>query len=393
MSTATHSKDCVLFATADWDTPYWTNKQHTARHLAKQGYRVLYIESIGLRAPTLSGRDLRRIWQRLKNGLRQPKQVEPHLWVMSPIVIPFKHHWALTRAINQGLITWRIKRFIERYGFQVPLVWTYHPFVLDTIVGLKHGAVVYHCVDDLSAVPGIDQAAFNKEEQRLLGQCQAVFVTSEALKDKCLPQNANTYYFPNVVDAEHFGRAYDIGPLPVDLVCIPSPRIGYVGALSDFKVDFKLIHDIAKARPDWSWVMIGDEREGQHSVGVAHLRELPNVYFLGHKPYEQLPNYLRGVDVGTLPTLLNEYTKSMFPMKYFEYLAAGVRVVSTPLEFTKQHQAGLEVAVNSQNFTEKIIRQLELGDIAREDATEMVGENTWTSRLRRSLEILEKATQ
>ena len=66
------SKDCVLFATADWDTPYWTNKQHTARHLARMGWRVLYVESLGLRAPTASGRDLSRIWRRLKRDSRRP---------------------------------------------------------------------------------------------------------------------------------------------------------------------------------------------------------------------------------------------------------------------------------------------------------------------------------
>ena len=382
------SKDCVLFATADWDTPYWTNKQHTARHLALQGYRVLYIESIGLRAPTLSGRDLRRIWQRLKRGLRAPTLVEPHIWVMSPIAIPFKHHWPLIRAINQGWMRLRIKHFIRRHGFQRPLIWTYHPFILGTIAGLKHGAVAYHCVDDLSALPGIDPAAFNAEEQSLLGRCKAVFVTSELLKQKTLPFNANTHYFPNVVDVDHFGQAHEVGPLPDDLASIPSPRIGYIGALSDFKVDFELIHDVAKARPDWSWVLIGDEREGQHSLGVAKLRNLPNVYFLGHKPYEQLPHYLRGIDVGTLPTLLNEYTRSMFPMKYFEYIAAGIRVVSTPLEFTKQEAGGIEIGTNQWSFIESINQQLQYGKLTKEEGIILVGDNTWASRLNRSVSIL-----
>ena len=79
------SKDCILFATADWDTPYWTNKQHTTRELAKRDYRVLYVESVGLRRPRLgSARDYSRIVRRLKRGLRGARRVEDRIWVLSP---------------------------------------------------------------------------------------------------------------------------------------------------------------------------------------------------------------------------------------------------------------------------------------------------------------------
>lgn len=382
------SKDCVLFSTADWETPYWTNKQHTARLMARQGFRVLYIESIGLRAPNMSGRDLRRIWQRLRRGLRAPKLVEPNVWVLSPLAIPFRQSAGLVRAINQGWLRLRIRLFMRSQRFDTPLVWTYHPFIRETIATLPHGPLVYHCVDDLSAVPGIDPVCFNQEEQRLLADCAAVFVTSLALKAKCEPFNANTHYFSNVADLDHFGRAQQPGPVPADIAGIPTPRIGYVGALSDFKVDFALIQGVATARPDWHWVVIGAEREGQHSPLVDALRALPNVHFLGDKPYAALPDYLRGFDVGTLPTLINDYTRSMFPMKYFEYLAAGVPVVSTPLEFTKTNQAGLLVADTSEQFILQTNSQLARGRLSASESREFVGDNTWAARLKKMLELL-----
>jgi glycosyltransferase involved in cell wall biosynthesis len=385
---ASNSKDCVLFATADWDTPYWTNKQHTAHHLALAGYRVLYIESVGLRAPTMNGRDLKRIWQRLKRGLRPAKLVEPNVWVMSPLAIPFKQHLLIVRAINQGWLRARIRLFMLGQGFKRPMVWTYHPFMRETIATLPHGKVIYHCVDDLSAVPGIDPDSFNREEQRLLAECAVVFVTSLALKDKCTPFNVNTYYFSNVADLDHFGRAHDPGELPPDIAAIPSPRIGYVGALSDFKVDFALIRDVALARSDWHWVVIGAEREGQHSPLVDALRALPNVHFLDDKLYVDLPEYLRGFDVGTLPTLINDYTRSMFPMKYFEYLAAGVPVVSTPLEFTKNYQDGLITAVNAKLFEQGIGLQLHRGRFDASEAIKFVGSNTWVKRLQSMINVL-----
>jgi glycosyltransferase involved in cell wall biosynthesis len=381
--------DCILFATADWDTSYWTNKQHTARHLAKAGYRVLYIESIGLRSPTISGRDLSRIWRRLRRGMQQPRLVEPNVWVLSPLAIPFKQHWAIIRRINQGWLSLRVKIFMLRHGFKLPMVWTYHPFILETIASLNHGPLVYHCVDDLSAIPGIDAVAFNCEEQRLLKKCQSVFVTSEALEEKCLAFNSNTHYFANVADIEHFSQAYLPKAIPSDLAKIPSPRIGYIGALSDFKVDFSLILDIACNKPDWHWVLIGDEREGQHSPWVGKLMAMDNVHFLGHRAYEELPEYLRGIDVGTLPTLLNDYTRAMFPMKYFEYLAAGVPVVSTPLEFTKQHKGGLSIASDPDAFGKAIANQLANGRFTESESVNLVGYNTWTGRLRKMLQLIE----
>ena len=107
MATAEHpGKDCILFATADWDTPYWTNKQHTAAHLAKAGWRVLYVESIGLRPPKLgSGTDWGRIFRRLWRGLRGPRQVSKNLWVYSPLLVPFRHDHPWIRTLNRSLLS------------------------------------------------------------------------------------------------------------------------------------------------------------------------------------------------------------------------------------------------------------------------------------------------
>ena len=63
-SSSGRSRDVVLLATADWDHPFWTNKQHVAVALASLGHRVLYVESVGLRPPRMEVQDLRRIWRR-----------------------------------------------------------------------------------------------------------------------------------------------------------------------------------------------------------------------------------------------------------------------------------------------------------------------------------------
>ncbi|GAA6140492.1 glycosyltransferase [Hydrogenophaga sp. 5NK40-0174] len=388
-TSAPAARDCVLFATADWDTPYWTNKQHTAVEMAKLGWRVLYVESVGLRAPNLrSGMDWGRIARRLWRGLRGPRKVQDNIWVISPLTIPFKHGSTWVRAFNQGYLAWTIRRFLNRQGFSSPLIWTYHPFVLQTLEQLRLGhaeeassQVVYHCVDDLSAIPGVDKAAFNAEEVRLLERADAVFTTATSLRDKCARHNSNTHLYPNVADPVHFGKALQPGPLHPSLAGISEPRIAYIGALSDFKVDFSLLHEVALARPDWQFVLVGDEREGQHNATLRDLSSLPNVHRLGYQPYAALPELLRGIQVGLLPTLINEYTRGMFPMKYYEYLSAGVPVVSTPLEFTQATRTWMEVADNASGFVQAIDKQLKTAAGQRDQVSLAIGDNTWGARM------------
>jgi glycosyltransferase involved in cell wall biosynthesis len=386
--------DCILFSTADWDEPYWTNKQHTATVLARLGWRVLYVESPGIRAPRMaSKRDWKRLWRRLWRGVQSvvlgAPQRDQNIWVLSPLVVPAKHHWPLVGWFNKSLLRFTIGRMASRLRFDHPVVWTYHPFMLNAVSHLERGPTVYHCVDDLRAIPGVDIDAFNIAEEQLLKSSHAVFTTAQALKERCERFNPNTHFFANVVDADHFSKAMREGSLPAELAQIPEPRLVYHGVLSDFKIDLKLLLDVARRRRDWSWIFIGEEREGQQSELVAELARLPNVHFFGYRSYERLPDYLRGMQVGLLPTLLNDYTRSMFPMKFFEYLAAGLPVVSTPLAFTEQLSDGLEIGGDAAGFEAAIERQLARGRLTQEEARLYVGENTWDTRTAKMLEYVQ----
>ena len=387
-------RECILFSTADWDAPYWTNKQHTARLLSQKGWRVLYVESVGLRTPNLaSGRDLKRLAHRFLRGvgslLLGPRQVEKKLWILSPLAIPKAHDQSLIRSFNQGVLRWVISRFMKKEHISQPLIWTYHPFILEAIKDLRHGPLIYHCVDDLSTIPGVDGSAVQREERKLLSRCSIVFTTSEPLKNRCKIINSNTFFFPNVVDLEHFGKAQDQETIPEILKKIPEPRLVYHGLLSDYKVDFQLLLDVARNHPEWQLIFIGEEREGQSNPLVQELKSLPNVHFLGYLNYESLPDYLRGMSVGLLPTQINDYTRFMFPMKYFEYLAAGLPVVSTPLEFTRSCDAGLISADGSMEFIAAIKKQLQRGRLTREESVSFVGPHTWKARMDQMIQIIE----
>jgi glycosyltransferase involved in cell wall biosynthesis len=336
----------ILFSTAEWFWPYWTNKQHLAARLGARGFRILYVESIGFRRPGLNTVDLARIWRRVQRAVGTIKEVQSNVWVLPPVTIPGSHHLPWADRFN----AWQIRSRIDSWLRQArpkgssshPIVWTYHPYMLRIAKALDPAALVYHCVDNIGAVPGIDGAAFDRAERELLANADWTFATSPALRDRCAAvAPSRTEYFGNVADIELFATARQAGSIPADLEAVPRPRIAYVGVLSDFKIDFELIEHAVTRRPDWHLVLIGDEREGQSSAALARLKKRSNVHYLGWKPYTQLPDYLRGIDVALLPQRINAYTRAMFPMKYFEYLAAGRPVVATPLpalaEFSSLH--------------------------------------------------------
>ncbi len=386
-------QSCILFATADWDEPYWTNKQHCAKSLAELGTNVLYVESVGIRSPKAgSAKDWKRLMNRIRKGLSSllfgAKERSPRVFVLSPLLVPAGHRYQLTRWLNRWLLKIAINRSIRQRDFNNPLIWTYHPFMLDVFAGIDSCGLLYHCVDDLAALPGVDENGFRRAEAQLLKQADVVFTTAKPLAEFCKTINPNTHFYPNVVDISHFGKALDSSiPIPIDIEIIPEPRLVYHGVLSDFKVDFQLLLECAKLKPNWSWVLIGEEREGQKSPILQKLSELPNVYILGYRTYDILPDYLRGMQVGLLPSQLNDYTKGMFPMKFFEFIAAGLPVVSTSLSFTASCSDGITIANNAEEFLLAISGHLKHGRLNSESIQNIVGENTWITRTQKMLSV------
>jgi glycosyltransferase involved in cell wall biosynthesis len=246
---------------------------------------------------------------------------------------------------------------------------------------------VYHCVDRIAAMPGVDAPAYASAELKLIRAADVVFATSMPLFEKSAAINPNSFYFSNVADVEHFGRANRSGPLPPDLAVISRPRLGYHGVLSDFKIDFPLLRELAMRRRDWQLVLLGDEREGQADADLAEMRRLPNVHLLGYRPYAELPDYLRGIDVGLLPIRANAYTESMFPMKLYEFLASGIPIVSAPAPFAEGGITRLQIASGVDGFISAIEAQLAMGRLSAADSIAAVGANTWDERLTRMLAI------
>jgi hypothetical protein len=247
-------REVVLLSTADWDNPSWTNKQHMATLFARRGYRVLYVDSLGLRRPTLEARDLRRMLGRLLKSLPWPRQVVyPNVWRVSPLLAPF-HGRAVVRALNRFLLLGLLRWHMFLLGLRRPLVWLYDPLAADLGAALAGRGLVYHCVDDLAAVPGCNGQAVRQAEDRLAELADICFVTSPLLRENKQKTFQRVIYDPNACDYDFFATARLGLAEPEDIRAIPHPRLVFVGALSGYKLDCKLVETLAGRRPDIHWL-------------------------------------------------------------------------------------------------------------------------------------------
>ena len=380
--------DIILLSTAEWDNPFWTNKQHVALELARRGHRVFYIDSIGLRKLSGSSQDIHRVFRRLRAAVSPPRRVHENILVWSPLVLPMQKH-AVVRMFNRMVMRAWLSLWLRVFGIKKQILWTYYPLTTEILSTTPFEKTVYHCVDEIKAQPGMPKDVIDIAEHRLLERADIVFTTSVKLYESRRQHNRNTYYLPNVADYRHFSRAMDPAlSCPEDMIDIPAPRIGFIGAISGYKIDFRLIREIAEKRPAWSIVMIGKVGEGDPWTDVGVLEGIPNIHLLGPRPYSELPSYLKTFDVAILPNRINEYTNSMFPMKFFEYLSAGKPVVSVDLPALRQFSELVYLARTYDEFIEFVEKTLGGKSAPLEKRLSLARQHTYETRTEKMMQLL-----
>lgn len=161
----------------------------------------------------------------------------------------------------------------------------------------------------------------------------------------------------------------------------PRPRLVFVGAVSRVKVDIDLIAELARSRPDWSIILAGPVGLGDPRTDVSGLEQIENIHLIGHRPHRDLPAVLRGADVALIPYELNQLTASVFPMKVYEYLAAGLPVVSTPLP-SLEGVEGVSFAADSTSMVSAIESLLASNNRAERRARSQLAEgHSWEDRI------------
>ena len=264
---------------------------------------------------------------------------EEPIWCDHPHPYLEHHHFPADRvtALRPRLPHWwsiadkeaGLKRLLDEFVAtavpQPPIAWFYTPMMWGWARHLQTAAVVYDCMDELSAFAHADPLLVQREAA-LLQAADVVFTGGRSLFEAKRQRHDNVHAFPSSIEAEHFATARSAGGEPEDQRALPRPRLGYYGVI-DERLDLDLIDRVAAARPGWQIVMIGPVVK----IDPARLPRRDNIHWLGGRSYAELPGYLGGWDVALMPFAMNEATRYISPTKTPEYLAGGKPVVSTPI--------------------------------------------------------------
>ena len=243
------------------------------------------------------------------------------------------HQWNRDE-VEAGLRT-LLDTLVETSITAPPLLWFYTPMMFSFAEHLTAKAVVYDCMDELSAFRFADPSLLEREA-RLLARADLVFTGGYSLYEARRTRHPAVHPFPSAVDVEHFALARGTIAEPDDQRLIAGPRLGFYGVI-DERIDLALIDSIALAHPEWSLVMIGPVVK----IDPADLPRRANIHWLGTRDYAELPAYLSGWDAALMPFAINDATRFISPTKTPEYLAGGLPVVSTPITDVIRHYGTL----------------------------------------------------
>jgi len=341
--------------------------------LLSRDNRVLWINSIGYRTPNVSRADLSRALQKLRAATRRMSNPEPNIHVLSPLAIP-AYGRPTVRWLNRVLLGYQVRRAMHTLGFRRAINWVFNPPAAVVARQLGEENLIYHCVDEHAAFTGVSASAMESFEHALLRSADLSIVSSERLLESRRRANAETVLVRHGVDFEHFRRAVDPATIvPADIAVLPHPTLGFFGLIADW-IDLELLGRLAQHFSNGSLILIG-----KTVTDVSALAALPNVHFLGRRPYADLPAYSRGFDVALNPFRINELTLNANPLKVREYLAAGLPVVSSPIP--EVAALGLCRIADGPEETIRAVEQALIDPGPSAARSERVRSESWAARL------------
>ncbi len=381
---------------------HFITPQQTMARLARTN-RVLYVNL----THSIGGALLhKKVRDRFSSKPMRRLDVEGELYEYSPppIFLPTGTLPAslsnVTDKINGPLFASVLKKHMEALGFQNPILWIFNvrwPTLLD---GIKTKLRVYDCIDEWGSwsghVGGLgrQKAAYaEQQDRRLVLGSDITFVVSRSLFESKQSLTSSVYHVPNAADFElfHQSTSEDV-KLADDMPQGQGPVIGYIGYL-DHRLDTELLIKLARKRPEWQIVLVGPALS-EDIPAPLHAAGLPNLKLLGPKHRSELAGYLKGFDVSIVPYKIDGFTRNIYPLKLYEYMASGKPIVSSPIPAVVDEQPLVDIASTAEEFSSAIgkclaepNRELEVARI------ELARQNTWDARVERKSELIEALLQ
>lgn len=287
-----------------------------------------------------------------------------------------------------------ISAIMKKMGFKDTVLLIWHPRFVDLIGAFGEAVTCYYADDEFSSFAGLsdrDRNQILQQEDTLLRKVDLVFTSGPALFEK-KNRYGNALNVPMGADFELFSKSrLAETPVPADMEAVPHPRIGHIGALND-KIDFRLVYEMSMARPNWSFPLVGplNVRSEAFREDVQLLRARPNVFFLGGKTRNLLPNYIKGLDVCLLGYRTDGWAKYIYPLKLHEYLASGKPVVGPPLLSLRDFTDVVRIGDTPEKWVENVEAALCDKDEALAKRRIQVA---WENRLEQRVDTIVKALE
>ena len=354
--------DVVFLANIDWQERF-QRPQQIATQFSRHGHRVFYVvASNPLSIDHHRGYQSERVARNtFEVRLAAPRPVDRYAHVLDA---------ECTEALFRSL-----KKLIRDFQISNAVAIVHLPFWTPLARLLQKDRLwplVYDCMDEWEGFPHIGEPQLLAERE-LVQHADLVTVSGRRLEEKWREAAAACVLVRNGVDAEFFADS----SRPNDVLKVAQrPVVGFYGALADW-IDFDLIAFLARSRPNWSFVLVGD-------VFVDDLRgldQIDNVHLLGRKLYEDMPRYLYHFDVCMIPFVLDNVTQAVDPVKFYEFISAGKPVVATALSELQAHSDHLYLARSHEEFLHQLDKaSMERDPAPRRNRVALARQNDWKLR-------------
>lgn len=369
----------VVCAGTSWDGVTYAVK-HIAQRLTAYA-PVLYVD------PPLSSIRARRT-PALVGSVHEPplRLIEPGLARLSPIVNPGWSRGGL-RDIARMLHRRAIRRAVDALGARPRAVMAACTY--DVLDAVPADVRVFYATDDYaagSALMGVSHRWVERTAARQVRKADIVVAISDVLAERWRAAGVEAHTIPNGVDADMYGRCDD-APFPSD-VALPRPRAGFIGHLSD-RIDVTFLEAVADAGVPL--LLVGPRQRTLRNPQLEQLLDRPEVQWVGAKSFEDLPSYLRCMDVGLTPYRDTDFNRASFPLKTLEYLAGGRPVVTTDLPVNAMLDPDLITVEKSPASFAAAVRRIahtpsSPADVAARRA--FAEQHAWDGRVRRLAELI-----
>jgi UDP-galactopyranose mutase len=357
----------LAFSHLRWDSVF-QRPHHVMTRLARRR-PVLFVEEPVVTEGT-PGLDLREVAPNLRVGTPRVRAGGPGFGS--------EQHAELLPPLRDLLETEEWTRFTA---------WLYTPMAVRLARALRPAAIVYDCMDELTAFR-MAPPDLAERERELLAHADTVFTGGPSLYRAKRDRHPFAHCVPSSVDARHFAKAKRVADAP-DQARLPRPRLGFYGVI-DERMDLEILDALAARRPRWQIVMVGPVVK----IDPAVLPNRPNLHYLGQRSYEDLPRYLAGWDACLMPFARNESTRFISPTKVLEYMAADRSIVSTPItDVIEPYGDIVYTGENPRSFVEACERALHAPAAERRErqalARDVLSRTSWDRTVRSMGAILD----